>query len=175
MAHNGILMANYDSGRKISIESAVRRDIVTRVNKLVGDIELTTAKDLLKTNLVYVNQHLGARTRTKYTKEDYEAHDEWQGKVYMINGSNEKYDNLYEKTGYGEMLGLKGINCYHNLRPYFEWESIPKPIDIEESRKERELLDTQREFERNIRTLKEKKSLIRRWDMRKNIEKPVKS
>ena len=152
MAQNGILMTNYDSGRRISIESAVRRDIVTRVNKLVGDIELTTAKDIMKTNLVYVDQHLGARTRTKYTKEDYEAHDEWQGKIYMIDGSNGKYDNLYEKTGYGEMLGLKGINCYHDLRPYFEWESIPKPIDIEESRKEKELLDTQREYERKIRT-----------------------
>lgn len=174
MAHNGILMANYDSGRRISIESAVRRDIVTRVNKLVGDIELTTAKDLLKTNLVYVDQHLGARTRTKYTKEDYEAHDEWQGKVYMINGSNEKYDNLYEKTGYGEMLGLKGINCYHDLRPYFEWESIPKPIDIEESRKERELLDTQREFERNIRTLKREKIIDKKMGYEEEYRKASK-
>lgn len=174
MAHNGILMANYDSGRRISIESAVRRDIVTRVNKLVGDIELKTAKDLLKTNLVYVDQHLGARTRTKYTKEDYEAHDEWQGKVYMINGSNEKYDNLYEKTGYGEMLGLKGINCYHDLRPYFEWESIPKPIDIEESRKERELLDTQREFERNIRILKRKKIIDKKMGYEEEYRKASK-
>lgn len=174
MAQNGILMANYDSGRRISIESAVRRDIVTRVNKLVGDIELTTAKDLLKTNLVYVNQHLGARTRTKYTKEDYEAHDEWQGKIYMINGSNEKYDNLYEKTGYGEMLGLKGINCYHDLRPYFEWESIPKPIDIEKSRKERELLDTQREFERNIRTLKREKIIDKKMGYEEEYRKASK-
>lgn len=174
MAHNGILMANYDSGRRISIESAVRRDIVTRVNKLVGDIELTTAKDLLKTNLVYVDQHLGARTRTKYTKENYEAHDEWQGKVYMINGSNEKYDNLYEKTGYGEMLGLKGINCYHDLRPYFEWESIPKPIDIEESRKEREILDTQREFERNIRTLKREKIIDKKMGYEEEYRKASK-
>lgn len=157
MGKEGILLANYDSGRSISIESAVRRDIVTRVNQLVGDIELTTATEIMKTNFVYVDQHIGARTRTKYTKADYEAHDEWQGKVYMIKGSNDKYDNFYEKTGYGKMLGLKGINCYHNFRPYFEWESIPKPIDIEESRKERELLDTQREFERNIRSLKRQK------------------
>ena len=157
MGKEGILLANYDSGRSISIESAVRRDIVTRVNQLIGDIELTTAIETMKTNFVYVDQHIGARTRTKYTKADYEAHDEWQGKVYMIKGSNDKYDNFYEKTGYGKMLGLKGINCYHNFRPYFEWESIPKPIDIEESRKERELLDTQREFERNIRSLKRQK------------------
>lgn len=157
MGKEGILLANYDSGRSISIESAVRRDIVTRVNQLIGDIELTTATEIMKTNFVYVDQHIGARTRTKYTKADYEAHDEWQGKVYMIKGSNDKYDNFYEKTGYGKMLGLKGINCYHNFRPYFEWESIPKSIDIEESRKERKLLDTQREFERNIRSLKRQK------------------
>ncbi len=171
MAQNGILMTNYDSGRRISIESAVRRDIVTRVNKLVGDIELTTAKDIMKTNLVYVDQHLGARTRTKYTKEDYEAHDEWQGKIYMIDGSNDKYDNLYEKTGYGKMLGLKGINCYHDLRPYFEWESIPKPINIEESRKERELLNTQREYERKIRTLKREKIVNKKMGYEKDYKK----
>lgn len=175
MAQNGILMANYDSGRRISIESAVRRDIITRVNKLVGDIELTTAKDIMKTNLVYVDQHLGARTRTKYTKEDFEAHDEWQGKIYMIEGSNDKYGNLYEKTGYGKMLGLKGINCYHDLRPYFEWETIPKPIDIEESKKERALLDTQREFERNIRALKRKKIVAKKMGYEETYEKANKS
>lgn len=164
MGKEGILLANYDSGRSISIESAVRRDIVTRVNQLIGDIELTTAIETMKTNFVYVDQHIGARTRTKYTKADYEAHDEWQGKVYMIKGSNDKYDNFYEKTGYGKMLGLKGINCYHNFRPYFEWESIPKPIDIEESRKERELLDTQREFERNIRSLKRQKIVDKKME-----------
>ncbi len=157
MAENGIMMANYDSGRKISIEAAVRRDVTTRVNQLVGDVELTTAQDIMQTNLVYVDQHLGARTRTKYMKNDYEAHDEWQGKVYMISGSNTKYPNLFEKTGYKKMLGLKGLNCYHDLRPFFEWEEIPEIIDIEESRKKREVLDQQREYERNIRELKRQK------------------
>lgn len=156
MAENGIMMANYVSGRKISIESAVRRDVITRANKLVGDIELEAAKEM-DTNLVYVDQHLGARTRNKYMTHDYEAHDEWQGKVYMIEGSSDKYDNFYEKTGYGEMLGLKGINCYHDFRPYFEWEGIPKEVDINESRRIRKLYDKQREYERKIRHLKREK------------------
>lgn len=156
MAENGIMMANYTSGRKISIESAVRRDVITRANKLVGDIELEAAKEM-DTNLVYVDQHLGARTRNKYMTHDYEAHDEWQGKVYMIEGSSDKYDNFYEKTGYGEMLGLKGINCYHDFRPYFEWEGIPKEVDINESRRIRKLYDKQREYERKIRHLKREK------------------
>lgn len=156
MAENGIMMANYVSGRKISIESAVRRDVITRANKLVGDIELEAAKEM-DTNLVYVDQHLGARTRNKYMTHDYEAHDEWQGKVYMIEGSSDKYANFYEKTGYGEMLGLKGINCYHDFRPYFEWEGIPKEVDINESRRIRKLYDKQREYERKIRHLKREK------------------
>lgn len=161
MAENGILMANYDSGRKISIEAAVRRDIITRVNQLVGDVELETAKQL-GTNLVYVDQHLGARTRTKYMKHEYEAHDEWQGKVYMIEGFSDKYRNLYEATGYKEMLGLKGLNCYHDLRPFFEWEKIPNPIDIEESKKQRKILDKQKEYECNIRALKRKKMVAKK-------------
>ena len=156
MAENGIMMANYTSGRKISIESAVRRDVITRANKLVGDIELEAAKEM-GTNLVYVDQHLGARTRNKYMTYDYEAHDEWQGKVYMIEGSSDKYDNFYEKTGYGEMLGLKGINCYQDFRPYFEWEGIPEKVDINESRRIRKLYDKQREYERKIRHLKREK------------------
>lgn len=167
MAENGILMANYDSGRRISIESAVRRDVVTRVNQLVGDVELHTAQDIMKTNLVYVDQHLGARTRTKYTKEDYEAHDEWQGKVYMIEGSSDKYPNFYKATGYGKMLGLKGVNCYHDFRPYFEWEKIPKPIDIEESKKEYELLQKQRTYERQIRRLKRERDIYKKFDKEK--------
>lgn len=171
MAKNGILMANYDSGRNVSIESAVRRDIVTRVNQFVGDVELHTAKEIMKTNLVYVDQHLGARTRTQYTKEDYEAHDEWQGKVYMIEGSSDKYPNLFEKTGYKKMLGLKGVNCYHDFRPYFEWENIPETIDIEESRKEREKLDKMREYERKIRQLKREKIISKKMGYEENYKK----
>lgn len=156
MSENGIAAVHYKNGVKLSIESVVRRDIVTRMNKLVGDVEIQQAKEL-GTNLVYVDQHLGARVRTPYMKNDYEAHCEWQGKKYMIEGSNEKYDNLYEKTGYGEMLGLKGINCYHNMKPTFEWEKIPDRIDETENKKEYELLQQQRAFERKMRKLKRKR------------------
>lgn len=152
----GISTVHYKNGSSLSIESVTRRDIVTRMNKLVGDVEIEQAKEL-GTNLVYVDQHLGARVRTKYTKEDYEAHAEWQGKKYMIEGSSKEYGNLYEKTGYGEMLGLKGINCYHHMMPTFEWEETPERIDEEENEKQYKLFQKQRAFERKIRTLKRKK------------------
>lgn len=166
----GIRTIHYKSGKSLDIESAIRRDIITRVNKLVGDIELQHCQEL-DTNLVYVDQHLGARVRTKYTKHDYEAHAEWQGKKYMIKGSSEKYDNLYEKTGYGEMLGLKGINCYHNIRPTWEWEKIPQQINEKENQENYELFQTMRNYERNIRKLKRKKTIFENTDDKVNLVK----
>lgn len=155
-AEQGIQAVHYESGRSLSIETVVRRDVITRMNKLVGDIELQRAKDL-GTNLVYVSQHLGARVKTKYMKHDYEAHATWQGKKYMIDGSSEKYPNLYEVTGYGEMLGLKGINCYHNMYPTFDWEEIDEQIDLEENAKVRKILDKRNYYARRSRLLKRKK------------------
>ena len=157
---NGIDIVHYENGRTLTIESVVRRDVITRVNKLVGDIDLENAQEL-GTNLVYVDQHLGARIRTKYMKNDYEAHAEWQGKVYMIEGSNDKYDNFYEKTGYGEMLGLKGINCYHDFRPFFEWEKVPDRIDEEENAEAYKRFQQQRAYERKIRKIKREKVIAK--------------
>ncbi len=176
-AKEGIKTVNYVSGVSLTIESAIRRDVVTRVNKLVGDCEIEHAKEL-DTNLVYVDQHLGARIRTKYMKHDYEAHDEWQGKKYMIVGSNEEYPNLYEKTGYGEMLGLKGINCYHHMRPTWEWEKIPDRIDEIENKEKYELLQKQRVYERNIRSLKREKIVAKETDDKEyfsKVNKKIKS
>lgn len=169
-AKEGIKTVNYESGVSLTIESAIRRDVVTRVNKLVGDCEIEHAKEL-DTNLVYVDQHLGARTRTKYMKHDYEAHEEWQGKKYMIVGSSEEYPNLYEKTGYGEMLGLKGINCYHHMRPTWEWEKIPDRIDEIENKERYELLQRQREYERNIRGLKRARLIAKETDDNEYLSK----
>lgn len=162
-AKEGIQAVHYANGKSLGIESVVRRDVITRVNKLVGDIDLQNAEEL-GTDLVYVDQHLGARTRTIYMKHDYEAHAEWQGMVYTLNPNNTNYDNFFEKTGYGEMLGLKGINCYHNFRPFFEWEKIPEPINLEDNKKQYELLQQQRAYERKIRRYKREKEMFKNID-----------
>ncbi len=173
----GITMATYSGGAKIGIEAVARRDIITRVNKLIGDIDIENTKTL-KTNLVYVDQHLGARTRNKYTKNDYEAHAEWQGKVYKIAeydeklypyGSNKDYPDFLASTGYGEMLGLKGINCYHNFEPFFNWEKMPDKIDLKENQEKYNLLQRQRAYERKIRKLKRKKLVETNPDKKKAL------
>lgn len=170
MAQQGIQTVNYGSGVHLSIEAVVRRDIVTRMNRLVGDCELEHARQL-DTNLVYVDQHLGARVKTKYMKHDYEAHCEWQGRKYMIVGSSEKYPNLYEITGYGQMLGLKGLNCYHNFRPTWEWEKVNDVIDEVKNAIEYEKLQRQRVLERKMRSLKRKKEVAKYFGDKDEIKK----
>ena len=169
-AVQGIKTVNYENGLSLSIESAIRRDVVARVNKLVGDKEIQEAKEL-GTNLMYVDQHLGARVRTKYMKNDYESHADWQGKKYMIEGSSKEYPNLYEKTGYGEMLGLKGINCYHHMQPTWEWEKIPNRIDEIENKEKYELLQKQRSYERKMRALKRERLIAKETDDKENVTK----
>lgn len=160
MAKDGFTGATYKGGKRLSLEATVRRDVLTKAHQLAGDIQIQTAKEL-NTNLVYVTQHIGARTRTKYTKEDYEVHADWQGKVYMLDGSSDNYDNFYEKTGYGELLGLCGVNCRHHFYPTFEWETHQKRINAEENEKAYQLSQQQRAYERKIRALKREKEVNR--------------
>ena len=170
MAKEGFTGATYKNGKKLSLESTVRRDVLTKVHQLSGAIQIEKAKQL-KTNLVYVTQHLGARIRTKYTKEDYEVHYEWQGKVYMLDGSNDKYDNFYEKTGYGKLLGICGVNCRHNFFPTFEGRSHPKLYDEEENEKEYIKQQKQRGYERKYRSLKYQKEVARILDDKEQLKK----
>lgn len=99
----------YPSGHKDQLDVAVRRAALTGVNQTTAQIQLANAADM-GCNLVEVTAHIGARP----------SHAEWQGGVYMINGSSHEYRNLAEATGYGTGAGLCGWNCRHNFYPYFE-------------------------------------------------------
>lgn len=170
LAKEGITGATYTNGTKLSLESTVRRDILTKCHQLSAEIEIQKARDS-GTNLVYVTQHLGARIRTKYTKEDYEAHCEWQGKVYMLDGSNGKYDNFYEKTGYGELLGLCGVNCRHHVFATDESKTHPAPYDEEENEKAYILSQEQRVYERKEREYKKKIEAMKILDDKEELKR----
>lgn len=97
----------YPSGRKLSIESAVRMNIVTGVNQMCGKLQLIRA-DELGWDLMELTAHSGARP----------THIEWQGKIVSRSGK-EGYLSLSD-IGYGEATGFKGVNCRHDWRPYYE-------------------------------------------------------
>lgn len=97
----------YPSGRRLSLESAIRMNIVTGVNQTCGKLQLMRAEEL-EWDLMELTAHIGARPE----------HAVWQGKIVSRSGK-EGYLSLSD-IGYGEVTGFKGVNCKHDWRPYYE-------------------------------------------------------
>lgn len=100
-------MVEYPSGHKTSVENATRMNIVTGVNQTCGKLQQMRAEEM-NWDLMELTAHAGARP----------SHAEWQGKVVSLSGKK-GYLSLKD-IEYGEITGFKGINCYHDWRPYYE-------------------------------------------------------
>lgn len=160
MAQNGIGGATYQRNGKTvqySLEGTVRRDTLTAVNKLANKSSETLCEEL-GAEYVEISSHLGART---HPTNHIANHAGWQGKVFKIDGSDEKYSNLKESTGYpDDILGLGGVNCRHRMFPFFPGISTPNPIRFSEKENRRvyELTQKQRAMERRMRQLKKEQA-----------------
>ena len=157
----GVGAITYPSGRIDTLETAVRRAIVTGVNKTAGEVQWQLA-DEMGCDLVQVTAHGGARPE----------HAAWQGGIYSRSGKSRKYKDFKETTGYGTGAGLCGWNCRHSFGPYIE--GAPKAYSDKmlenynaekyeyngQKMTEYEASQKQREIERNIRRWKrENKSM----------------
>ena len=110
LAGAGLAAIEYpDSGRVDSIETAVRRAVITGINQTAGKLQMELA-DEVGCDLVEVSAHAGARPE----------HTLWQGKIYSRSGTSEKYPDFVTATGYGTGAGLCGWNCRHSFGPYIE-------------------------------------------------------
>lgn len=150
LADKGIAGATYrrknGSTYTMAIEPVVRRNVLTT---LVQASNAASNHYVEETGVehIYTSQHMGARDKGVGPKN----HESWQGKVFHI-------DEFVEKTGYGTIEGLAGVNCRHNHYPYFEGLSLPpeERIDTEENHRVYELTQQQRKMERDIRKTKKK-------------------
>lgn len=113
LAKDGMTAFYYESGRRISLEAAVRLNIRTGVAQTCAKIQEQRLQEA-GCELVQTTAHLGARP----------SHVPWQGKVFMMHGSSAEYGNLEEETGYGTVTGLCGANCRHNFFPFYEGISV---------------------------------------------------
>ena len=155
-AKSGQVMVVYGSGHKDTIETAVRRAVLTGVNQTSGQ---TGARQAIEMGVEYViiSSHLGARMSEDNPIAD---HYGWQGKVYKLEGSNKEYGNLLEKTGFdykgenSDPLGLFGYNCRHSMFPYIL--GTPNPFikyGREENKERYEYNSKKRALERDKRKL----------------------
>ena len=101
----------YPSGRNMSIESAVRMNIVTSVNQTCGKLQEMRAEEM-GWDLMELTAHAGARPE----------HAEWQGRI--VSRSGQKGYLTLDDIGYGEVTGFKGVNCRHDWFPYYKGSSL---------------------------------------------------
>ena len=140
----------YPNGRKRSIESAVRTNIITGVNQTCGRLQELRANEV-GWDLMELTAHSGARP----------SHAEWQGKIVSLSGQKGYLSK--SDIGYGEATGFKGINCRHDWYPYYkgstrtytnkqlkEWQNEKVTHNGQEISKY-DATQKQRYFERKIR------------------------
>lgn len=163
----------YPTGTKRTLEAAVRCAVTTSTMQMTGQI---TAQYIGQYGVEYVitSAHLGARVQGKGQPE-LAGHDNWQGKIFKIKGSEPGFPNLLESTGYdivdgvGKVvnpLGLYGYNCKHSIQPCSKDSKNPwrnkdgdlvlggEKVDSERNRKRYEISQKARDMERAIRETK---------------------
>lgn len=91
----------------MSIESAVRMNIITGVNQTCGKLQELRANEM-GWDLMELTAHGGARPE----------HAQWQGKIVSRSGAK-GYLSLKD-IGYGTATGFKGVNCRHDWYPYYK-------------------------------------------------------
>lgn len=152
LANDGIKI--YSNGRLRSIDGLVKEDLMYETTQANARVNYENLKNS-SARFVEVSSHPTARTWNKYMKNDYEDHSSWQGQVYYSGDAVDGYDEFESTCGYGEMLGICGINCYHQFQMNYTGKGTQDEYGIKEIRKNYALSQEQRGYERAIRKMKQ--------------------
>lgn len=161
LAKNGLTIYESFGGgksRNYSIENTLRRDVMYKVNQANAEVNMQNFKKS-SAKFIEVSSHPTARTATKYMKAPYEDHSSWQGKVYYSGEPVAGYQEFESTCGYGELLGIGGINCYHQFQMNYSGESSATEYSKKEVQRQYALSQEQRGYERAIRKLKQAKAV----------------
>lgn len=163
LANNGItIYESYGGGKSknYSIENILRRDVMYKVNQANSQVNMENFKKS-SAKFIQVSSHPTARTWNKYMKHPYEDHSSWQGKVYYSREGEavDGYEEFESTCGYGELLGIGGINCYHQFEMNYTGDNVATEYSKKEVERNYQLSQQQRAYERAIRQLKQAKSV----------------
>ena len=163
LANKGITIYESFGGGKsknYSIENVLRRDVMYKVNQANSKVNMENFQKS-SAKFIQVSSHPTARTWNKYMKHPYEDHSSWQGKVYYSREGEavDGYEEFESTCGYGELLGIGGINCYHQFEMNYTGDNIATEYSKKEVERNYQLSQQQRAYERAIRQLKQAKSV----------------
>lgn len=184
MCEKGIEYVDYQSGRSDRVEVAVARAVRTGVNQANSEIVMERCAET-GINYVITSSHLGARVKKAddYTNHswwqgrvfsidwsklpDYTAEiNDDSGRFAWMEAMRKEmsakqtkidrdYPDFVESCGWGNMLGIGGINCRHSFYPFTPGVNIiPERPDEKENEKRYRLDQKQRAMEREIRKTK---------------------
>ena len=121
LADSGLRYVTYESEHRDHIDVAARRAVMTGINQLCSRYS-EQSMDYLNTDLVETTAHSGARNIGGVN--GWEAHTEWQGKVFHWrakgNRNRGKYPDFERSCGYGDVTGILGANCRHFFHPFVD-------------------------------------------------------
>ena len=163
LANKGITIYESFGGGKsknYSIENVLRRDVMYKVNQANSKVNMENFQKS-SAKFIQVSSHPTARTWNKYMKHSYEDHSSWQGKVYYSREGEavDGYEEFESTCGYGELLGIGGINCYHQFEMNYTGDNVATEYSKKEVERNYQLSQQQRAYERAIRQLKQAKSV----------------
>lgn len=163
LANKGITIYESFGGGKsknYSIENVLRRDVMYKVNQANSKVNMENFQKS-SAKFIQVSSHPTARTWNKYMKFPYEDHSSWQGKVYYSRDGEAiaGYEEFESTCGYGELLGIGGINCYHQFEMNYTGDNVATKYSEKEVERNYQLSQQQRAYERAIRQLKQAKSV----------------
>ena len=160
LANEGLRIQDLEAKRPkaYTIDQLVRRDVMFDLTEANGDIAMQNFENS-DAQFIEVSSHPTARTWNKYQKHDYEDHSSWQGQVYYSGEPVDGYEEFESTCGYGEMLGICGINCYHQFKANYTGTGTQTEYGIAEIRKDYALSQEQRQYERQIKNMKQRKAV----------------
>ena len=132
-----------NAGRNWSPEAYTQTIVRSNVRRVSTDVQMARSREL-GNDLVVISSHAGARPKCA----------PYQGKVFSLSGDDPNYPAL-ATTSMGEPDGLFGINCGHEMHPYFPGQKIPydRP-GKRENDQQYQRSQQQRKLERDIRAAK---------------------
>lgn len=187
VSEKGVQVVNYRNGKTEDIEVAIARAVRTGINQANACIVLEECVKI-GINYVKTSAHLGARVTKEndYTNHSWwqgkiyainwdnpafsetikniipeDEKEQWKKDLKKeLEKKQKKYDypDFIESTGYGNILGLCGINCRHSFYIYYPSEKIDNKLAFgsEKNEKRYNLEQQQRRMERAIRKTKRK-------------------
>ena len=187
VSEKGVQVVNYRNGKTEDIEVAIARAVRTGINQANACIVIEECVKI-GINYVKTSAHLGARVTKEndYTNHSWwqgkiyainwdnpafsetikniipeDEKEQWKKDLKKeLEKKQKKYDypDFIESTGYGNILGLCGINCRHSCYIYYPSEKIDNKLAFgsEKNEKRYNLEQQQRRMERAIRKTKRK-------------------